>query len=80
MPYGLPKEVGGDNPSNDKWMEGCVNKVMKQKGKDGKTYDKSRAIAICKSTMMKTKGDKAKAEFIISSILMGKINSAPENN
>ena len=80
MPYGVDKSIGGDNPSNDKWMEGCVTKVMKQKGKDGKPYDKGRAIAICKTTLMKSKGNHSKAEFVISSILMGKLISAHQNS
>lgn len=69
MPYGVDKEIGGDSKENDFWMENCVKKVMKQ-GKG-----KSQAIAICKSTLEKSKGDKAKAEFVISEILFGKINS-----
>jgi ribosomal protein S7 len=62
VPYNLGKEVGGDTPENDKWMEQCVQKVMKT-GKD-----KSSAVAICKNTLTKTKGNKAKSEFILSQI------------
>ena len=47
MPYGMPKEMGGDNKMMDAKMEKCVMKVMAQ----GKA--KSNAIAICKSSMMK---------------------------
>jgi ribosomal protein S7 len=47
MPYGMDKDLGGDSPSNDKWMETCVTKVMRT-GKD-----KSTAIAICKTTFKK---------------------------
>ena len=62
MPYGVDKNMGGDSKENDKWMENCVQKVMKS-GKD-----KSSAVAICKTTLSKTKGDKAKAEFILESL------------
>lgn len=62
MPYGMPKEMGGDSPSNDAWMERCVSKVSSQKDKEGKTYGKDKAIAICKSTFMKMKGNKSNAE------------------
>lgn len=63
MPYGISPESGGDSKENDRWMENCVKKVMKQ-GKE-----KSVAIAICKSTLMKVKGNKSKAEFILATIL-----------
>jgi hypothetical protein len=64
MPYGVDKEFGGDSPSNDNWMENCVRKVMK----GGK--DKSSAVAICKTTFKKSKGDKAKAELLLDFILL----------
>jgi hypothetical protein len=63
MPYGMK---GGDTPESDKWMESCVTKVMKQ-GKD-----KGAAIAICKATHEKSKGDEKKAEFILTEILAAK--------
>jgi len=66
--YGLPDEIGGDSPENDKWMEGCVQKVM------GQGKEKSNAIAICKSTLIKTKGNKSKAEFIIDTNLSGSLS------
>lgn len=49
MPYGVDKELGGDNPKNDSWMEKCVDSVMK----GGKS--KGSAIAICKEQMRKNK-------------------------
>lgn len=42
MPYGFPKKLGGDSPSNDAKMEACVARVMAT-GKD-----KVTAIKICK--------------------------------
>lgn len=65
MPYGMPKEMGGDSPENDSWMERCVRKVANQTDKEGKKYGKDRAIAICKSTFMKMKGNKSNAEMEI---------------
>jgi hypothetical protein len=67
-PYGVDKKIGGDNPSNDKWMEGCVKKVIAS-GKD-----KQSAIMICKNTLSKMKGNKAKAEFIIGELVETKHN------
>jgi hypothetical protein len=63
MPYGMPKEMGGDSPENIKWMEACITKVKKS-GKD-----EGNAIAICKSTFMKMKGNKTKAELIIDTLI-----------
>ena len=60
MPYGLSPNVGGDSEENDKWMEDCVTSVMKR----GKM--KGNAIAICKVALEKTKGNKSKAQFILS--------------
>ena len=68
MPYGIDKKLGGDSPENDKWMENCIQKVMK----GGK--DKGSAIAICKTTFHKMKGNKAKAEFILNQVLEKKID------
>lgn len=53
MPYGVDKKLGGDNEENTKWMEGCVESVMK----GGK--DKSTAVAICKSQLRKKKESKS---------------------
>jgi hypothetical protein len=62
MPYGMPMDEGGDSKKNDKWMENCVQKVMKE-GKD-----KQGAVAICKSTFekMHKNHDKmmSKSEFL----------------
>jgi hypothetical protein len=55
MPYGVDKSIGGD----DGWMESCVMKVMKT-GKD-----KQSAIRICKSSLDKSKDNKAKAEVMV---------------
>lgn len=62
MPYNIPQEIGGDSQENTRWMEECVRKVMLT----GKT--KEDAIAICKATLIKSKGEKAKASFIINLI------------
>ena len=62
MPYGLPKEIGGDSEENDRWMEECVKKVQKT----GKS--KEDAIAICKATLIRLKGNKTSASFIISEL------------
>jgi ribosomal protein S7 len=66
MPYGVDKDMGGDNKNNDAWMERCVMRVMK----GGK--DKGSAIAICKTTLQKMHGDTKKADFAISTLLGNK--------
>jgi hypothetical protein len=63
MPYGVDKSIGGDNPSNDKWMEDCVAKVKKQ-GKQ-----KGNAIAICKVTLEKHKGNQKDASIEVEKII-----------
>jgi hypothetical protein len=55
MPYGVDKSIGGDNESNDKWMESCVSKL------EGK-YGKSSAVAICKSQLKKKHESKSSFE------------------
>jgi hypothetical protein len=47
MPYGIPKEYGGDSQKNVKWMEKCVASVM-DTGKN-----KQSAIKICKAKFIK---------------------------
>ena len=54
MPYGVDKKQGGDNPSNVKWMERCVKRVMAGDSK----YSKGRAIAICKTILKRKKNKK----------------------
>ena len=63
MPYGIDKDSGGDSPSNVKWMEKCVTRVMKT-GKD-----KGSAIAICKAQLKKVRGNKEKASLNILILL-----------
>lgn len=57
MPYGINNET----KEITKWMENCVDKVMKS-GKD-----KSAAIAICKTALEKSKSSDL-ATFIIGSL------------
>jgi hypothetical protein len=52
MPYGVDKKLGGDSPSNTKFMERCVADKVK-KGKS-----KSEAIALCKYILRKKKEKK----------------------
>lgn len=68
MPYNVDKKHGGDSPENTTWMENCVKKVMSRKSQDGKSMTKSRAIAICKSTLQKSKSSE-EAENKINFIL-----------
>lgn len=49
MPYGVDKDMGGDSPKNDAWMEHCVSSVMKK----DPSLDKANAIRICKKQMEK---------------------------
>ena len=63
MPYGIDKETGGDSPSNDKWMEQCVERVM-HTGKD-----KGTSIAICKTTLKRKKGDSKEASIFLDKLL-----------
>lgn len=49
MPYGMPKDIGGDNASNDSAMERRV-KAIQAHG-----HSKSSAIAIAKAAIIKEK-------------------------
>jgi hypothetical protein len=69
MPYGVDKKIGGDNETNDKWMEKCVSRV-KASGKDEGT-----SIAICKSVLKKTKGKQKVAEFILDKDIILEYNN-----
>lgn len=53
MPYGIPKEKGGDSPRNDAKMEKCVRSLMSREG-----VKKSTAIRRCKGILGFTKGGK----------------------
>ena len=64
MPYGLEGKHNED-PKLNTWMENCVTKVMGKKGKDGKTLDKSSAVAICKSNLEKHNYHIAKSSISI---------------
>lgn len=56
MPYGVPKEKGGDSVENVAKMERCVQHVM-----SGGKYTKEQAIAICKSRLGFTKKEPRRA-------------------
>lgn len=49
MPYGIPRNKGGDSPSNVAKMERCVREVMKH------GFSKEQAIRICKVQLGFTK-------------------------
>jgi len=61
MPYGIPKEIGGDSKKNVAWMEKCVSSIMEKQP----DMSKERAIRICKSQLMKKK--KAELDTLIAS-------------
>ena len=65
MPYGIPKNIGGDSPENVKWMEGCVNKVMKT------GRPKPSAIAICKTQLTRNKSKSSDDSSVDEDILSG---------
>lgn len=69
MPYGLPKDVGGDSPANEKWMHGCIAKV--EKGKVSHTS----AILICKRQLINTrrKNSEVSLEDTIAEVTMHRI-------
>lgn len=61
MPYGVDKKIGGDNPSNDSFMEKCVNDIKGTNKRTGQPYTKGEKIAICKTSL---KNKKSKSELI----------------
>lgn len=50
MPYGIPKEAGGESTANVARMEACVRALME------KGHDKVSAIKICKAKLFGSKG------------------------
>lgn len=54
MPYNIPNET----KEQTKWMESCVESVMKS----NPDYDQSRAIAICKVQLKKNNWKVPKSE------------------
>ncbi len=46
MPYGIPKDKGGDSKENDSKMERCVQHVMQRQ-----KVSKESAIRICKQSL-----------------------------
>lgn len=59
MPYQLPDTIGGDSKENTAWMDECIKKLSE------KGYSKQDSIAICKSTLIRLKGNKLSASFFI---------------
>lgn len=54
-PYGVDKKLGGDSPSNVKWMEKCVSGISGTNKRTGKPYTEGEKIAICKAQLRKSK-------------------------
>jgi len=63
MPYGVDKDIGGDNPSNVGWMEKCVSGVTGTNKRTGKPYTKGEKIAICKSQLKKKRSKSDVSDF-----------------
>lgn len=63
MPYGVDKKMGGDNPSNTKFMESCVSSIKGTNKKTGKPYTKGEKIAICKAQLRKKHESNSSIEF-----------------
>ena len=68
MPYGIKNET----PKQSAWMEKCVNSVM---GGD-KKMTKSRAIAICKVQLQKSKAETPPEEEAFSEMSLNQIQEA----
>ncbi len=60
MPYGLPQNL--QNETNDQWMEDCVASVM-DRAKSDSGMSKGKAVAICKTQLVKHKGRKNSANI-----------------
>ena len=55
MPYGVDKKIGGDNPSNVKFMEKCVKRITGTNPSTKQPYTKGEKIAICKTSLKNRK-------------------------
>lgn len=64
MPYGVDKDMGGDNEGNTKWMEDCVSGISGENKRTGQPYTKSEKIAICKAQLKRNKQKNSSIEII----------------
>lgn len=53
MPYGIPKDKGGDSPENVAKMKKCIEAVSRENSH----LDEDQIIAICKSKLGFTVGN-----------------------
>lgn len=67
MPYGVDKKLGGDNKTNDSFMERCVNGITGKNKRTGKEYSKGEKIAICKTALKKR--HESNSEYIDESVI-----------
>ena len=67
MPYNLPKDL--ETEENNQWMEECVEDVI-SRAKPDSGMDKGKAVAICKTQLVKHKGRKNRANIgVINELL-----------
>ena len=62
MPYGVDKDLGGDNPSNVSFMEKCVSGIKGTNKRTQKLYTEGEKIAICKTALKKRKSKESSLE------------------
>lgn len=58
MPYGIDKNLGGDSPENERFMENCINSIKGNNKRTGKPYTKGEKVAICKVALRRKKEKK----------------------
>lgn len=68
MPYGVPKELGGDSQANTDKMDRCVSHVMSREA----SMQKANAIAICKHSLGFTL---ARAERKAGAVRSGRVSA-----
>lgn len=83
MPFGVDKKIGGDNKTNDTFMEKCVAGITGTNKRTGKPFEKGEKIAICKAQLDKKKEKQAsqgiEIEFDLEE-LMAAINGGEMDN
>lgn len=70
MPYGIPKNLGGDSKENIRWLETVARNIM------DKGYSQEEAIRICKEKFIEKKGNKTRASIAIVNYLLDRSSKA----
>ena len=64
MPYGLPKELEGEE--NEVWMNSCIASVVIR----GKNINPDEAMVLCRRKLVEKSGDRGRANIAVINELL----------